>query len=299
VEALGSLSSSKAICLYHNDPDGQCSAAIVRRALGKAVQLIGLEIGDPLPWEAIGKAELVVIVDYSLSLEDMQHIHRRLKLIWIDHHITALDRLSEAMAGVPGQRRVDEAACVLTWQTFFPDQPVPRGVVYIGDRDIWRHAHAETRPFGEGLYQQECNPENDSLWTALLDDNEVLVSKLIENGRLLYASRLRGIRNAIGTYGFETTFEGHRTLAINDPGSGDLGEVVRNSGFDLAYCYVETVRNGRRQTFVTLYSATVDVSAIASKYGGGGHRGAAGFAFERSGPPFPEGLVRDAETLKS
>lgn len=290
--AVTGLKFSKAVCLYHNDPDGQCSAAIVRRALGAGVRMIGLEIGDPLPWDEVERSELVVIVDYSLRLKDMQRIQSGSALIWIDHHITALEQLGQAMAGVPGQRRVDEAGCVLTWQTFFPDQPVPRSVTYIGDRDIWRHAHVETRPFGEGLYQQACEPENDLLWQPLLDDDQALVSQLIEDGGRLYAARLRQIRRTLDAYGFEVEFEGHRTLALNDPGTGDMGEAVRNAGYVIAYCYVEAVRNGRRQTFVTLYSATVDVSAIARKYGGGGHRGAAGFAFERPGLPFPEGSVK-------
>jgi nanoRNase/pAp phosphatase (c-di-AMP/oligoRNAs hydrolase) len=40
---------------------------------------------------------------------------------------------------------------------------------------------------------------------------------------------------------------------------------------------------------VTLYSDVLDVSAIAAKFGGGGHRGAAGFQFHRSDRPFPPG----------
>lgn len=36
--------------------------------------------------------------------------------------------------------------------------------------------------------------------------------------------------------------------------------------------------NGRNGTWTySMYSKTVDVSNIAKKYGGGGHRGAAGF----------------------
>jgi nanoRNase/pAp phosphatase (c-di-AMP/oligoRNAs hydrolase) len=52
---------------------------------------------------------------------------------------------------------------------------------------------------------------------------------------------------------------------------------------------VEVVRNGQLQTMVTLYSDQVDVSEISLKYGGGGHRGAAGFQFVRADRPFPPG----------
>lgn len=290
---LKDLKYENGVCLYHDDPDGQCAAAIVRRALGPDLVLFSLEIGDPLPWGDLEAADLVVIVDYSLPLEDMERIRANAQLIWVDHHITALDRLGDAMSGVPGVRSVEEAGCVLTWMTFFPEQPIPKAVVYIGDRDIWRHAHPETRPFGEGFYQQDTDPANDDLWNRLLDDDQELVNRLIADGEILYAARLHAIHQAIEGFGFEVEFEGHRTLAINDRGTGDMGEVIRQSGYEIAYCYVEAVRDERRQTFVTLYSAEVDVSVIARKYGGGGHRGAAGFAFERPGKPFPEGSVPD------
>jgi oligoribonuclease NrnB/cAMP/cGMP phosphodiesterase (DHH superfamily) len=288
---LKSLAFERGVCLYHNDPDGQCSAAVVRRALGPDVLLFSLEIGDPLPWEEIDAADLVVIVDYSLALEDMQRIRANASLVWIDHHVTALDRLGEAMADIPGQRRVDEAGCVLTWLSFFPDQPVPKAVVYIGDRDIWRHAHSETRPFGEGFYQMDGDPSNDDLWHPLLDDDPELVAGLISDGEKLYEARLHEIHQTIEGYGYEVEFEGHRTLAVNDRGTGDMGEAIRQAGYEIAYCYVETVRSGQRQTFVTLYSADVDVSVIAKKYGGGGHRGAAGFSLHREDQPFPRGSI--------
>jgi oligoribonuclease NrnB/cAMP/cGMP phosphodiesterase (DHH superfamily) len=279
------------LCLYHNDADGQCSAAIVRRALGKQVRLAALEIGDPLPWEAINRADLVALVDFSLSLEEMLRIRGQSNLIWVDHHITALENLGQAMEGVPGMRSIDEAACVLAWRTFFPLHPIPKAVAYIGDRDIWRHAYAETRSFGEGLYQENCDPANDSLWVPLLSDDQALLARIIEDGAKLYEARMCETRRLIDGYGYEVNFEGFRTLAINDPGSGDMGELIRQAGYDLAYCYIETVRNARRQTFVTLYSDAVDVSIIACKYGGGGHRGAAGFALERPGDPFPAGSI--------
>jgi oligoribonuclease NrnB/cAMP/cGMP phosphodiesterase (DHH superfamily) len=292
---ISRITFENALCLYHNDADGQCSAAIVRRALGRQVELMALEIGDPLPWDAIDRADLVAVVDFSFPRQAMLRIQRHSTLIWVDHHITALESLGQDMEGVPGRRSVDEAACVLTWQTFFPGQSVPRAVVYIGDRDIWRHAHPETRPFGDGLYQEECDPANDLLWVPLLEDDPRLLGRLIEDGEKLYAAHLRETRRSIEGYGFEVMFEGHRTLAINGAGTGDMGEMIRQAGYDLAYCYIEAIRNDRRRTFVTLYSGSVDVSAIARKYGGGGHRGAAGFAIERSGSPFPAGSTDIAD----
>ena len=279
----------KTICLYHNDPDGCCSAAIVRRAFGPSLVLQPLEIGDPVPWEAIEACPQVVLADYSLRLVDMLRLRDGRQLVWIDHHKTSLEQLGPAMAAVPGEREDGTAACVLTWRTFFPGRPVPRAVQLIGDRDVWRMQFPETRAFSEGLYQLDLNPAKDDPWGPLLDDDRARLQELTERGGLLYEARLAGIADSVARYGFETVFEGHRTLAINHRGSGDMGEYIRQAGYAVAYCYAETVRAGRLQTVVTLYSAGVDVSEIARKYGGGGHRGAAGFQLTRGDRPFPQG----------
>jgi oligoribonuclease NrnB/cAMP/cGMP phosphodiesterase (DHH superfamily) len=277
------------LCLYHDDPDGRCAAAIVRRAVGANLKLHALEIGDPVPWEEAERSDLVVLVDYSLTLEAMKRLQSSGGFIWVDHHKSALKELGEAMMNVPGERSLDAAACELAWRTFFPGVALPQAVALIGDRDIWRMALPGTRQFGEGIYQEDMDPANDALWGPLLDDDKKLVSELTERGRLLYQVRLAGIVDRVDRYGFDTNFEGYRARAINDRGSGDMGEYIRQQGYELGYCYIEAMRDGELLTIVTLYSDAVDVSEIARKYGGGGHKGAAGFQFKRSDRPFPAG----------
>jgi hypothetical protein len=131
---------------------------------------------------------------------------------------------------------------------------------------------------------------NDALWIPLLNDDPVAVARIIEEGSLLRDARLRDIRRYTSSLGYPVLFDGHRTLAINARGSGDLGAHVRTLGYDMAYCYIDKVQNGNLYTYVTLYSAVVDVSEIAAKFGGGGHAGAAGFHFERGESPFPKGV---------
>lgn len=277
------------VCLYHNDTDGRCSAAIVRRALGTGVLLRAMDYEfRGVPWEDLQAAGKVVIVDFALPLEDMQRIRDAAELIWIDHHKSAIEELS-ALSDLPGRRSIDEAACVLTWQVFYPDHPLPDAVKYIGDRDIWRLAYEETTAFGEGLFQEDTRPANDALWQPLLDGDDELVRELIERGKILHRARLRSIWRRVAREGFEVQFEGHRTLVINDRGSGELGVYSRQRGYEIAYCYIDRHHEGKLITKVTLFSDKVDVSEIARKFGGGGHAGAAGFSFERTSGPFPQG----------
>lgn len=285
------------LCIYHNDADGRASAAIVRRALGKDINLYEMKYGDSLPMEELLHAKHLIIVDFSLPREDIQRLADYHKITWIDHHKSAIEDLGEIAKNWPGIRNVDEAACVLTWQYFFPQQPTPKAVILIGDRDIWRWEEKETGAFNEGLHQANTNPYNDELWSSLLDDDPIIVEELIEHGAILRDARLRSIHSATTNHGFPVTFEGHLTLAINMRGSGDLGEHIRNRGFKIGYCYIDNFERGEINTYVTLYSDSVDVSEIAKRFGGGGHAGAAGFHFKRVGHPFPPQAQVTFETI--
>ncbi len=278
------------VCLHHNDADGRASAAIVRYALGDDVLCYEMDYdGSIVPWNAIEDAERVIVVDFSLPREDMQRIADGRELIWIDHHKSALEELADVAAGWPGIRDLNEAACVLTWRYFFPDRPVPRAVVLIGDRDIWRWAEQDTGAFNEALFHRNTHADNDDLWRPLLEDDPDLLDELIREGRRLREIRLRQTKRQIERFGFEVQFEGYRTLAINLRGNGDLGEQIRALGYEIGYCYMDRVEGGRLMTSVTLYSNQVDVSVIAQRFGGGGHAGAAGFSFPRGEWPFPPG----------
>jgi len=246
----------------------------------------------PIPWEEVETAAKIVIVDFSFPLEDMRRMMNSAELIWIDHHITAIESLKQ-LSDLPGLRSLDEAGCVLTWRHFFPDQKTPDAVRYVGDRDVWRFAYEHTAAFGEGLRQENTDPTNDPLWEALLEDDDELVRRLIEHGDILHRARLKKVKRLAKREGFPVMFEGHKTLAINYPGSGELGHSICQNDNTVAYCYVDRYHNGRLITKVALFSETIDVSKIATKFGGGGHPGAAGFSFERRESPFPA----DAEVI--
>ncbi len=279
------------LCLHHNDADGRACGAIVRLALGKEVNFCEMDYGDCLPLDLIVVADHILIVDFSLSKKEMENLADYHQFTWIDHHKSALEEMDGTADSWPGLRDTTEAACVLTWRFFFPDQPVPKAVKLIGDRDIWRWAEKDTGAFNEGFHQHYTRPNNDELWEPLLNNDTEILAKMIETGGTIREARLREIRRAIPRYSYSVTFEGYRTLVINLRGSGDLGEKIRMMGYEMGYCYVDKISEGRLMTFVTLYSDQIDVSQIASRFGGGGHTGAAGFHFPRGDSVFPPGAT--------
>jgi len=279
---------TQTICFHHNDPDGHASGAIVRYALGPEVQLIESDYdGRPIPWEKVAQADKVVVVDFSFPVDEMLKLAEGRELVWIDHHKSAIADFAGIADNWPGIRDISEAACVLTWKYFFPERPVPKAVLLIGDRDIWRWAEEDTGPFNESLYNQDHEADDTAFWKPLLENDRPILDKMIKDGTWLREIRLRNIEHMMAERSFEVRFEGHSTLVINTKGSGDVGDYGREHGYEIIYCYVDQLQNGILTTNVTLFSAKVDVSVIAHRYGGGGHAGAAGFSFPRGATPFP------------
>jgi len=121
---------------------------------------------------------------------------------------------------------------------------------------------------------------------------------MIGEGVWLREINLRNVDRMMAARSFEVRFEGYRTLVVNTRGNGDVGNYGRGRGYEIVYTYVDEMQVGGLTTVVTLYSDQVDVSVIATRYGGGGHAGAAGFSFPRGPTPFPSGSQVEWNTEK-
>ncbi|MGD8404735.1 MAG: hypothetical protein PVJ21_13810 [Anaerolineales bacterium] len=279
---------TKTICFHHNDPDGRASGAIVRYALGSDVQLIESDYDvTAIPWDAVTQTDKVIVVDFSFPVEEMVKLADGRELIWIDHHKSAIADFEGIADNWPGIRDISEAACVLTWKYFFPERSVPKAILLIGDRDIWRWAEEDTGPFNESLYNRDHEAGDAAFWKLLLENDQPTLEKMIEEGAWLREINLRNVAHMMAARSFEVRFEGHHTLAVNAKGNGDIGNYGRDRGYEIVYCYADQMQNGVLTTNVTLFSSKIDVSVIAHRYGGGGHAGAAGFSFPRAATPFP------------
>jgi oligoribonuclease NrnB/cAMP/cGMP phosphodiesterase (DHH superfamily) len=83
----------------------------------------------------------------------------------------------------------------------------------------------------------------------------------------------------LNSFGFELEFEGYKAIACNAGAvSSQLFDSVANK-YDLL---IPFVFDGKKWT-VSLYTKRnhIDVAELAKKYGGGGHKQAAGFVCEK------------------
>lgn len=272
------------LCFYHSaDLDGHCSGALVRRAHPSG-ELIGVNYGDEVPWSKIGSNTKVIIVDFSFPMEDMVRIEALCKkLIWIDHHKSAIDDAKAANFSPDGYRVIGRAGCELAAEFFFRFQSggEPRAVHLLGRYDVWDHgAHPDVLPFQMGMRFEDTRPENDDLWHGVFYDLSVSES-IIERGRVLLQYQDQENEKYAKSCAFETELMGLRCIAVNK-------RLTNSKIFDAVY---DPERHDAMLTFgwqggkwcCSLYTGNrpdVDVSVVAKAFGGGGHAGAAGFSCE-------------------
>jgi nanoRNase/pAp phosphatase (c-di-AMP/oligoRNAs hydrolase) len=242
---------------YHAaDFDGLCSGAIIK-IYNPEAEMIPVDYGDNI----IVDDDQAIVADFSFpAMEKIKD------LTWIDHHKTAIEQYSPSIHGV---RSIDSAACELCWG-YFANSLIPKSVKYLGRYDVWDHSDPNTIYFQYGLRaQKNIDPRtNLEYWKELFTD--VYNRELINAGKIIYDYQesldQRTLRNAR-----KMTIYGYSALLVNAVCSPYLFKDIEE---DIGISFVID-KDG--DFIYSLRSSTVDVSAIAKEYGGGGHAGAAGF----------------------
>jgi oligoribonuclease NrnB/cAMP/cGMP phosphodiesterase (DHH superfamily) len=283
-------------CFYHADADGRCAGFWVSLNVGLTdlgryePECIEINYGKPFPLEKIGQDEQVYIVDYSIEPSEMFQLLEITKdVTWIDHHKTAIEKYSDFPYEIRGVRFDGIAGCMLTYcyihhMTARGEGEIkpfdiamtgdaPKFTKLIADWDVWKFAYGDdTRYFITAFNAYDFKPSS-KLWDRFFTfPDEMACGSMIQEGTTMATFRDGWAKEYCRTKGFETVIDGHKAFAMNlgNCNSEYFKSVV---GYDILapFCF-----DGDKWT-VSMYSKTVDVSEIAKKYGGGGHKGASGF----------------------
>lgn len=230
-------------------------------------------------------------------------------ITWIDHHASSI---ANHPPSIPGYRIDGVAACRLAWQWFsakeryckttsltgkedadwfqnhypfptkqdFTDRKLeePIAVRLAGEYDIWDKRDPNAELFQHGLRSQNL----DGMWPLLLSTDGDLPTKavthLLNAGTAVEYAQKRQDEFIAKNRSFDVEWEGLKFMAINAVRCNSLTfEAATRPDHDALMGFFW---NGKEWS-VSLYHAPhrkdLDLSAIAVKYGGGGHRGACGF----------------------
>ena len=294
---------------YHNDMDGICSARVILNFLrGQKKEyneedFISMDYTKDFPLNDIQKDEEIYIVDYSIDPEQMYELLlRTCRVVWIDHHKSAIEKyknfkapLEEKKAGweIPGLRFDGIAASVLTWWYFngrqfdtadfcatYPKNPncyfrkeIPEHIQLAGDWDVWDHIYGDrTKAFTMYFNAHIDSPFADEIFEKFTTNQ---IGGIIADGMCMIEYRNSWAKTFMKKYGYETIIEGYSAFVANlgNANSEFFGDLIDKYDIVATTCFNGAV------WISSLYSnkEDVDCSEICLKYGGGGHKGAAGF----------------------
>lgn len=292
---------SKITVIHHSaDFDGIFCREIARKFLGDSAEYIGWDFPDKpmqIPNGRIYVMDLPIdkVFGFTYKPEDVNRKGPQQPdgLIWIDHHKTSIETHPSEIQGY----RIDGvAACRLAWQWFasgakrdevlgnqskqdFIDRMVkePYAVRLAGEYDIWDHRDPDAEPFQFAL--RSVLPEQ-LLWSRILSDDRQYLEHLLEHGRILHDYQQRTDAGVCKAVSFLVEFEGLKFLAMNTTARNSqafAAKDVPETGHDALLKFNFTGDKWDCSMYHAKHRTDLDLSAVAKKYGGGGHRGACGF----------------------
>jgi uncharacterized protein len=272
------MSEARSLVLYHaNCADGFASAWVAHRKLGDDADYVPVQYGEDPP-DVAGRE--VYVLDFSFKrsvLLEMARSFRRLVLL--DHHKTAAEDLAPFVQK-PGQPRtvpgnwhvvfdMEKSGARLAWEYFFPREEAPWLVRFVEDRDLWRWRLDRSREVSAALASL---PHDFAVWDRVAWAG---VGDMVGDGEAILRYQRQQVES-ICANAREVELDGHKVLAANTPCliSEVAGKLAEGRPFGAAW-FVRS--DGKRQWSLRSRDGGVDVSEVARRRGGGGHRNAAGF----------------------
>ncbi len=293
------MTTTEFLVIYHDaDFDGILSEAVCRHFLQKRgnVTSIGWDYGKPIPDVLSSTWDEIYMVD--ISIKELMGVDEA-KLIWIDHHKTAIDQFNKDL---PGYRLDGVAACRLCWQWFIhggdsdqagalaatllhkPDYferrvAEPLLIRLAGEYDIWDHRDPRGLILQSGLRELDEVEFKNLLIEQFLTLDTILLEQCLTIGVRAKKSRDKANAKTILKLGHTIFWEGITFLCCNGlSGSQAFAEGIRPEHEALMSWRFD---GQTHKCTVSLYQVPghehLDLSEIAKRYGGGGHKGACGF----------------------
>jgi len=259
--------SSVNFVIYHADcSDGFGAAYSAWKLLGDRAQYHAAKYGEPAP-DVTGKN--VAILDFSYDNSTTKRMIKDANsLIVIDHHKSAMIELHDVSCT---RFDMNHSGAMLAWKFFHPGKDAPRLIKYIEDRDLWKWEMPYSKEFSAAF---DMVPFSFEDFDKYLDDSAVDDAQ--ERGAYILAYS-KTVISKIAKHATARKINGKDVLVVNSPHwMSEIGSALSPK---CDYAIIWYWDHDVRQVKVSLraHHEDADVSEIAKKFGGGGHRKAAGF----------------------
>ncbi len=222
------------------------------------------------------KDKKVLILDFSYKYEILKNmIDEALEFLIIDHHKTAMLDL-EKIDDKYKKFDMNESGASLTWLTFFKEE-MPLLIKYVRAYDIWTKDQPFTDEFNSGF---ELYPKTYPDYELLLNSNLEII---IEKGKAIMEYRNSLMIDIIKTndiFIVDIDDKYHICAYISSPLKlmSEAGNKILKLNNYLDFSIIYRVDISKNIVNYSLRSIEFDVSLLAQKFGGGGHKCASGFS---------------------
>ena len=264
--------SSVNCVIYHADcTDGFGAAYSAWKLLGNRAEYHACKHGTPPPDV---KNKNVVILDFSFNnATTKKMIEEAEELLVIDHHKSAMVELHDISNT---HFDMTKSGAMLSWEFFHPGKEPPKFIRYIQDRDLWAWELDYSKEFSAAFdmvpfeFEEFEKFEDDSVFddavkrgSYILAYSKTVVKKVCEKAQ-------------------PRKLDDKEVLVVN--ASHWMSEIGTRLAPDCDFAMIWYWDHDAKETKVSLraFHDTVDVSEIAKKFGGGGHKKAAGFQLPKN-----------------
>lgn len=270
---------TRPIILYHgNCPDGFGGAYAAWKKFGDNADYVPLSRGDtPLP-DVVARD--LIFVDFVYDKAQMDAIAKDANsLIALDHHAG----VQEVTESFPGSIFDNEhSGATIAWNYFHPGVPVPRLLMFVEDDDLFRFSLPDTRAVVSYL---AVKPYTFEFWDEVRETLDSEQSDAFLAKLHTYAEYFELLAKLAVDHAKLVSFEGYEVYFATThpfkPMKSLVGNLLaaKHGPFSLVVAahpegYGVSIRG----------DGSVDVSEIARKYGGNGHKSSSGFLVPNNAP---------------
>lgn len=268
----------KCLIIYHgNCVDGFTAAWIAESVLSQDqdTKLYAATYPDPPPFDLIDQNTRVYILDFSYSWEDTLAIcDTAAFVVVLDHHKSAIEGL-QGFKHPKCQLLLDtfKSGAGLAWKWFYPGVDMPDLVARVQDRDLWKFEYEDSKNVNEAIFSRPYSLET---WDAMA---KMPIADLEKEGEALKRKKDKEVAEFIEKHSKEMVLGNCKVMSCNLPYfyASECGHKLLQDYPD--YPFAVTYYLSGNEVIFSLRSddTKMDVSLIAKRFGGGGHRNAAGF----------------------
>lgn len=294
------------IVIYHdNCADGFGAAWACWMRWGSACVYIPANYGQPPP-DVAGKN--VLIVDFSYKQPVIEAMgHEVASLVILDHHKTAQDDLQPWFTIVDKENSpmtvehisaawaqddrisrtlahfdMNRSGARMAWEFCHPGEQPPLLIRLIEDRDLWRFDLPETKAFGLWLRSEPFGFEHFETLAKRLEGDIGRATIMTEANAMqrFFDQKV----SEIASFARSRRVGDHEAIVVNCPPmfASEVGHALLDKHPNAPFAAMYFDAPNTRMWSLRSRDGREDVSAVAVKFGGGGHRNAAGF-----GVPLP------------